>query len=152
MTSVWRQNTYWSHVLSVSVWAGPWAAQICLRTSAARPQAHFRMVTTLLLTGTSARGSKETHKSGYSTPILFSRRKTHLGRTIKSSITTGLKYSDLLIKYKIPSHWMFPLANLHSGESLQCVPASNISKRFPTKPKIRWKIEIESNSCNHWIF
>jgi len=39
-----------------------------------------------------------------------------------STITIGLKWKDLMIKYKIPYHYMFPLANLHSGESLHIVP------------------------------
>ena len=33
-----------------------------------------------------------------------------------------------------------------------CPSRSNISKQFQTKPKIAWKIEIESTTCNHRIF
>jgi len=33
-----------------------------------------------------------------------------------------------------------------------CPSRSNISQQFQTKPKIRWKIEIESTACNYSIF
>ena len=47
-----------------------------------------------------------------------------------STITIGLKWKDLMIKYKTPRHCGFPLANPHSVESLHIVPDENIGKNL----------------------
>jgi hypothetical protein len=51
--------------------------------------------------------------------------KTHLGLTIKSTITIGSKYSDLLDKPKTLGHCGFPLANPQKGLGIDFVPESN---------------------------
>ena len=38
----------------------------------------------------------------------------------------GIKMLGFLNKSKTPGHCIFPLANPHSGESLHCVPKSNV--------------------------
>jgi hypothetical protein len=45
-------------------------------------------------------------------------------------IRIGLKWKDLMIKYKTPCHYRFPLANLHSGETIYFVPEVKHWEKF----------------------